>query len=154
MKHFNLVMNNTHDQYKKATKTKSMMKTKFPTTRFGSPIKKMMNIRAARTLDFNFENVKVEGISKNISISFNKNKFEIQVEGMEKPLKGKDLGKLLETRERGNRIFDGMELKMVNTVYRQLIVQLRKNAKIENSNFGVKDPIKNRVYFLDKAGDM
>jgi hypothetical protein len=61
---------------------------------------------------------------------------------------------LLRHREQGKRIFDGSELKMIATIYKQTIVQLRKNAKIGNTNFGVKDPIKNRVYFINTTGEV
>lgn len=58
-------MEKVHDQYKEATDKKlfgyfSLSRAKFPVSRFDSPIKKLMNIRKNRTLDFNFEDTKVE----------------------------------------------------------------------------------------------
>jgi len=65
MVHFNTVMNKTHKQYKQATE-KSVLsyfkhtRSRFPTTRLGSPLKKLMNIRGKiRTLKFDFDGLSV-----------------------------------------------------------------------------------------------
>ena len=156
---FNNSMERIHKQYKEATDKKlfwylSLSRAKFPTSRIGSPIKKLMNMRKSRTLNFDFADTKVEWISKNISVSFSKNTFTITSDLLEKPISSKNLGKLLRTRVKGNRIFDGMERAIWGTIYKNMISKLRENSKIANTNFGVKDPVKNRVYFLDKSWEI
>ena len=156
MVHFNTVMNKTHKQYKQATE-KSVLsyfkhtRSRFPTTRLGSPLKKLMNIRGKiRTLKFDFDGLSVWGYS----VSFKKNKFTISGGTLAKPIASRDLGKLLNHRVKGVRLFDGMELQMVSAIYQELIKHLRENAKLANTNFGVKDTIKQRVYFINETGTL
>ena len=54
-----------------------------------------MNLGKRRNLDFSFTDVPVSGIKSPATVSFVKNYFEIKIEGIEKPLKHKNLGKLL-----------------------------------------------------------
>jgi hypothetical protein len=119
-----------------------------------SPRKKLMNIRKNRTTDFSFEWLEIPDTSPKINISFNKNIFTIQIEWREKPIQWKNLGKLLQKREDGIRIFDWKELKIISSIYQKLVVNFRKNAKIRNTNFAVRDSIKNRVYIIDSAGEV
>ena len=60
----------------------------------------------------------------------------------------------MRTRVKGNRIFDGMERAIWGTIYKNMISKLRENSKIANTNFGVKDPVKNRVYFIDSTWEV
>jgi len=71
-----------------------------------------------------------------------------------KPIASRDLGKLLNHRIRGVRLFDGVELEMVSGIYQELIKHLRQNAKLANTSFGVKDTIKQRVYFINETGTL
>lgn len=156
---FNKSMEKTHKQYKKATDKKlfgyfSLSRAKFPTSWINSPIKKLINIRKSRTLNFDFEDTKVEGIDKNVSIAFSKNKFTITSDLIEKPISSKNLGKLLNTRIKWKSIFDWMNLAIWWTIYKNMISKLRENSKIANTDFGIKDPVKNRVYFIDQSGEI
>lgn len=156
---FNKSMEKTHKQYKEATDKKlfgyfSLSRAKFPTSWINSPIKKLINIRKSRTLNFDFEDTKVEGIDKNVSIAFSKNKFTITSDLIEKPISSKNLGKLLNTRIKWKRIFDWMNLAIWWTIYKNMISNLRENSKIANTDFGIKDPVKNRVYFIDQSGEI
>jgi hypothetical protein len=94
MEHVNLVLNNLHKQYKAATEKQmlsyfSLTRSRFPATRFGSPLKKLINMRSARTLNFDFEGVNVPGTS--YSISRHKNTYTITGGELKKPLKSKNL---------------------------------------------------------------
>ena len=60
----------------------------------------------------------------------------------------------MRTRVKGKRIFDGMERAVSGTIYKNMMSKLRENSKIANTNFGVKDTVKNRVYFIDKSGEV
>jgi len=62
---FNKAMEKLHTQYREATDKKlfgyfSLTRAKFPTSWLNSPIKKLMNIRKNRTLNFDFEAIKIE----------------------------------------------------------------------------------------------
>jgi hypothetical protein len=45
----------------------------------------------------------------------------------------------LNHREKGKRVFDGVERELVQEIYKQLLNKLRDNAKIARTNFGVVD---------------
>ena len=47
-----------------------------------------------------------------------------------------------------------MERAIWGSVYKNMISKLRENVKIANTNFWVKDPVKNRIYFIDNTGEV
>jgi hypothetical protein len=69
-------------------------------------------------------------------------------------LKGKDLGKLLNKRKGGIRLFDGIERDICGEIYKNMVEKLRTNSKISRSNFGVMDPTTRRMYILDEDGQL
>ena len=60
---------------------------------------------------------------------------------LDKPIESKDLWKILNKRQKGIRIFDGIERDIVEWVYVALIAKLRENTKIANTDFWVMDNI-------------
>ena len=153
--HFNMAMNHLHKQYRKWTERRvfniihSRNKMKLPAVFWLSPIKKILNCGTTTNFDFS---TTVNSQWKNIKIDFQRNKFTINMDGLKKPLKSRDLWKLLNHREWRVRIFDGMERDIVEWVYSSLINALRKNAKIARTNFGVRDDITWNMYILDEDG--
>ena len=87
---------------------------------------------------------------KNIKIDFRKSKFTINMDWLKKPLKWRDLWRLLNHREGKVRVFDGMERDIVEWIYSSLVDNLRKNAKIARTSFWVKDDITWNMYVLDE----
>lgn len=142
-KYFNLAMNDVHKEYHKAVEG-SMLKTKLPTSFRNSPIKKILNGKNIRDVTFD---TTVAGAS----IHFEKNKFTVNVDGLEKPIVSKNLWKILRYREKGKRIFDGKEREIVQWVYVALIEELRKNPKIKDFEFWVFDDLTSDLYILDAA---
>ncbi len=157
--HFNKSMELVHKQNKQATDKKlfsyfSLSRAKFPVGRIDSPIKKLMNLRKSRTLDFDFNDLAVPWVKGNVSISFSKNTYTITSDLLEKPISSKNLGELVRTRVKWKCIFAGMDRAIGWAIYKSTIENLRKNSKIANTNFGVKDPVKNRVYFIDTTWEI
>ena len=153
LKIFDEALGKNYNQYKESIDNK-LLRHNFPTSWFQSPIKKVMNLSKNTKLDFSFDSIKIPGISKDISISFKKNKFEIIVDGIEKPLSNKDLGKLLNMKNNWELIFQWSERYIIATVYKELIKKLHANKKIAKNNFFVKDPVTQRIYFIDKQWDI
>ena len=89
---------------------------------------------------------------KNIRIDFRRNKFTIDMDWLKKPLKSRDLWKILNHRQWRVRVFDGMERDILEWVYSSLINALRQNAKVARTNFGVRDDITWNMYILDEDG--
>lgn len=151
-KHFTLAMNQLHDQYrhwvekKFWTRFNSRSKMSLPTSFWSSPIKKLLNFRD--TLDFDF-NTTVTSKWKNINIDFQKNKFIVNMDWLEKPIESKDLWKILNTRQKWVRIFDWKERDILEWVYSNLINKLRENWRIANTDFWVRDNITWNMYVLD-----
>ena len=152
-KHFTLAMNQLHNQYRHWVEKKfwtlfsSRSKMTLPTSFWSSPIKKLLNIRDTTNFDFN---TTVASKWKNISINFQKNKFTVNMEWLDKPIVSKDLWKILNKRQKRSRIFDGMERDIVEWVYVALIAKLRENSKIANTDFWVMDNITWNMYVLDR----
>ena len=60
---------------------------------------------------------------------------------------------ILRTREKGRRVFDGIELELLALVNRNLLTNMRQNTKIENSLVASRDPITGRLYFIEPTID-
>ena len=146
-KHFNACMNKLNDNFNDALEKNIV--PKFPTSRGMSPIKKLLNHK--NVMNFDFETSLTEN-GKNITISRTKNIFTLKIDDIE--VKWRDLGKLLTTRRKGIRIFDGVERAVCGEVYKTLVEKLRENTKIANSNFWVIDPISQKMYILDEDGQL
>lgn len=155
-KHFNTYMNVYHKKYRRATERRvinvlhSPSRPKLPTSFWLSPIKKILNCKTTTKFDFN-DTINVWG--KSIQIDFKKNKFTISMDWLKKPISSRDLWKLLNHRERGKRVFDGVEREIVQEIYKRMINKLRENAKVARTNFGVVDNITWNLYVLDKDGN-
>ena len=153
--HFNMAMNHLHKQYRKATERRvckilySRNTMWLPTCFWLSPIKKILNAKTVTDFDFS---TTVNSNWKNIKIDFQKSKFTINMDWLKKPLKWRDLWRILNHREWKVRVFDGMERDIVEWVYSSLVDNLRKNAKIARTNFWVRDDITWNMYVLDEDG--
>lgn len=151
-RHFTLAMNQLHNQYrhwierKFGTLFSSNSKMNFPTSFWSSPIKKLLNFRNSTNFDFD---TTITSKWKNINVNFEKNKFTINMDWLEKPIESKDLWKILNTRQKWIRIFDGLERDIVGWIYVALVDKLRENRKIANTDFGVMDNITWNMYVLD-----
>ncbi len=152
-KHFTLAMNQLHNQYRHWVEKKfwtlfsSRSKMNLPTSFWSSPIKKLLNLKNTTNFDFN---TNVTSKWKNVSIDFQKNKFTLNMAWLDKPIESKDLWKILNKRQKGIRIFDGIERDIVEWVYVALIAKLRENTKIANTDFWVMDNITWNMYVLDR----
>ncbi len=133
MGHFNKAMNQTHEQYRKATEKKFFTKTHLPTSAWTSPIKKLLNMRT--TTNFDFQTTVTGANGKKASVVFKENMFTISGDGIKKPISSKSLGKLLGHREGRMRVFDGIERDICGGVYEEIIKKMRENSKIARSNF-------------------
>ena len=151
--HFNLAMNELHKQYREWVDRRflniinSPSRMKLPTSAWLSPIKKLLNLRNTTNFDFN---TTITSMWKNISVDFKKNKFTVNMEWLKKPVSSRDLWKILNHREKKERVFDGMERDLVAWIYGELINKLRLNGNIACTNFGVKDENTWNMYVLDK----
>lgn len=144
MWHFNFSMNQYHEWYRNATRSR-LLKTKVSANNFWtSPIKTITNLRTVRQFDFTTNVGDVE-------ISFEKNNITLKKWDIE--ISGKNLWKLLEYRKNKTRIFDGMEREIVWAFYKALKEKLRENSKINRSNFWVRDPLTQNIYVLDEDGE-
>jgi hypothetical protein len=63
------------------------------------------------------------------------------------------LGTILNERESGKRVFDGIEREICAAVYKQLVDKLRENRRVANKHFGVVDPMTKGVYMIDTDGE-
>ena len=151
-KHFTLAMNQLHSQYRHWVEKKfwtlfnSSSKMSLPTSFWSSPIKKLLNRKD--TLDFDFDTT-ITSKWKNINVAFQKNKFTVNMDWLEKPIESKDLWKILNTRHKWVRIFDWKERDILEWVYSNLINKLRENGRIANTDFWVIDNITWNMYVLD-----
>lgn len=144
MDHFNFSMNQYHENYRNATRSR-LLKTNVSANSFWtSPIKTVMNLRTVRQFDFTTNVGDVE-------ISFEKNNITLKKWDIE--ISGKNLWKLLEYRKNKIRIFDGMEREIVWAFYEEMTKKLRENNKINRSNFWVRDPLTQNIYVLDEDGE-
>ena len=153
--HFNMAMEHLHKQYRKWTERRlcgllySKNTMRLPTSFWLSPIKKILNAKTVTNFDFS---TTVNSNWKNIKIDFRKSKFTINMDWLKKPLKWRDLWRLLNHREGKVRVFDGMERDITEWIYSSLVDNLRKNAKIARTSFWVKDDITWNMYVLDEDG--
>lgn len=152
-RHFNRYMNSYHKKYRRATERRvvkllhSPSRPKLPTSFWLSPIKKILNCKTTTKFDFSET---VSAWWRSIQVDFKKNKFTITMDWLKKPISSRDLWKLLNHREKGKRVFDGVERELVQEIYKQLLNKLRDNAKIARTNFGVVDSMTWNLYVLDK----
>ncbi len=152
-KHFTLAMNQLHDQYrhwierKFWTRINTNSKMSFPTSFLLSPIKKLLNLRDTTNFDFKTD---IHAKWKNISVNFEKNKFTIKMEWLDKPIESRDLWKILTKRKKWDRIFEGLERDLLEWIYTALIGKLRENWKIAKTDFWVMDNITWNMYVLDR----
>lgn len=154
-RHFNCAMGQLNDIYNESTQRRflgimrSNTSSDFPTSPWTSPIKKLLNCRTNTNFDFS---TSVSHNGKSVQIERQKNTFILRMWDIE--LKGKDLGKLLNKRKWGVRLFDGIERDICGEVYKNMIEKLRTNSKIARSNFGVMDPMTGRMYIVDEDGQL
>lgn len=108
--------------------------------------------------DFSFTTSATEG-GKTANITFHDGVFTITGTFKDKPytLEGTNLGKILRTKQQRERIFDGIELAIVEKVNEEMIKQLRTNHFVAPENFAVSDFNTNKtgkVYILDASGNL
>lgn len=153
--HFNYAMNEIHRQYRDWTERRvlwiigSRNRMYLPTSFWLSPIKKLLNMRNSTNFDFD---TTVDSNWKSVDIKFAKNKFTINMDGLKKPIESRDLWKILNKKQKKNRIFDGMERDIVEWIYAALIDKLRENWKIANTDFWAMDNLSWNMYVLNKDG--
>lgn len=105
--------------------------------------------------DFNFDTEIDDLAWKKIRISFNQWKFSISrfFNGKEREFKEKDnLWDILKEKIDGKRVFDWVELKIINIINKKYIQHLRSNNLIKNKNYFVSDLGENRtwrIYIFD-----
>ena len=162
-KQVNDIMNAMSTEFNTATKNRDSFQlmrygTSFPLQ--GWPIKKWRTkLRHGETnWDFNFT-TDAHGGSKDVQIRFQDWKFTLSGEFDGKPyeISGRNLWKLLRHKINRKRIFDGVELAIVQQVNETMIQKLRTNALIWPENFVVSDRRANktgRVFFFDSYGDL
>jgi len=149
MGHFNFAMNEYHEGYRNATRSR-LLKTKVSANNFRtSPLKTIMNLKTVRKFDFTAKAASDDG-KQNVDISFEKNIITLKMWDIE--LKGKNLGKMLEYRKNKIRVFDWIERNIIFTFYDELTKKLRENSKISRSNFGVRDELTQNIYVIDEDG--
>lgn len=108
--------------------------------------------------DFDFQ-TSVNAAGKNINISFEKGMFTLtgQFEWEEYTLTSRNLWSLLRKKKNRRRIFDGVELQIVEAVNENMVQQLRGNNLIASENFAVADQNRDKsgkVYIFDDSGDL
>lgn len=155
MNHFNSAMEQTHQQYRNAITTRCLssgdkLNTRVSLSRWKNPIKSLFNIGKQRKFDFDVQET-ING--RQVAIAFRNNRFYVGLEGYEKPFEWTSLSSILNTRVKGRRVFDGMELDVLALVNRNLLTTMRQNTKIENSLIAARDPITGRLYFIDTTTD-
>lgn len=144
MGHFNFAMNQYHEGYRNAVRSR-LLKTKVSANSFWcSPIKTIMNLKNVRQFDF-------ETKVWDVDITFVKNKITLKKWNIE--ISGKNLGKLLNYRKNKIRVFDGLERDILSAFYDELIKKLRENTKVNTSNFWVRDPLTQNIYVMDEDGE-
>ena len=159
-KYFNLAMNNVYKEYHTAVKSRFLLpgsSTKLvpnlPTSFRNSPIKKMLHGKDLKDVTFNTTINTTSG--DDVSVSFEKNKFTVNMAWLENPIVSKNLWKILERRDKkGNRIFEWKEREIIQWVYAALIEELRKNPKIGGSDYWVFDDVRKDLYILDKTWEL
>lgn len=132
--------------------------TKFP-MRFGWAKALYGRMRYGETNnDFTFTTSVTES-GKTANIAFHEGVFTITGTFKDKlyTLTGTNLGKILRTKQQRERIFDGLELAIVEKVNEEMIKQLRTNHFVAPENFAVSDFNTNKtgkVYILDASGNL
>ena len=105
--------------------------------------------------DFNFDTEIDDLAWKKIRISLNQWKFSISrfFDGKEREFKEKDnLWEILKEKVDGKRVFDWVELKIINKINEKYVQHLRSNNLIKNKNYFVSDLGENRtwrIYIFD-----
>lgn len=122
---------------------------RLPTVFWLSPIKKLLNMRNSTNFDFD---TTVNSNWKSVDIKFTRNKFTINMEWLKKPIKSRDLWRILNKKQKWSRVFDGMERDIVEWIYVALIDKLRENWKIANTDFWAMDNDSWNMYVLNKDG--
>ena len=154
-KHLNYAMNEIHRQYRDWTERRvlwiinSRNRMRLPTVFWLSPIKKLLNMRNSTNFDFD---TTVNSNWKSVDIKFARNKFTINMEWLKKPIKSRDLWRILNKKQKWSRVFDGMERDIVEWIYVALIDKLRENWKIANTDFWAMDNDSWNMYVLNKDG--
>ena len=159
----NDIMNATSTEFNTATKNRSSFQlmrygTSFPF--MGWPVKKWRTKLRHGETNWNFDfTTYANGGGKDVQIIFQDWKFTLSgdADGQPYEISGKNLGKLLRHNINRKRIFDGVELAILQQVNEAMIERLRTNALIWPENFVVSDRNDNktgRVFFLDSYGDL
>jgi len=110
--------------------------------------------------DYKFDFTKsITAWGKTVNIGFEKNKLTVSwtYKGNNYEYKGANLGDILNNKMKGMRVFDGIELAIIEWVNESMIENLRKNTFIGPESFAVSDINQNktgRVYFMDSAWDL
>ena len=105
--------------------------------------------------DFNFDTEIDDLAWKKIRLSLNQWKFSISrfFDGKEREFKEKDnLWEILKEKVDGKRVFDWVELKIINKINEKYVQHLRSNNLIKNKNYFVSDLGENRtwrIYIFD-----
>jgi len=159
----NGIMNSMADEFRTATsriKPGPLMKynTWFP-LRMGRAKRLYGKLRYKETnYDFDFS-TSVNSWDKSVNIKFEKGKFTVSGTHKDKlfELTNTNLGAILRKVKSKDRLFDGIELDIVERVNEEIIQKLRKNVFISSENFVVSDLNPNktwRVYIFDSSGEL
>jgi len=159
----NGIMNSMADEFRTATsriKLRPLMRynTRFP-LRLWRAKRAFWRMAHGRTnWDFDFETSAWEW-NKNVNIKFERWKFtlswEFQWEQYE--FKWRSLGGLLRKKMHRLRVFDGVELAIVEKINEEMIAKLRTNSFIWPENFWVADLNQDktwRIFIMDSKGDL
>lgn len=159
----NDIMNAIGSEFNTATKNWTSMQlmrygTSFPLQ--GGGIKKLWTKLRHGETNWNFDFTTAANAGwKNVQIRYQAWVFTLSGEADWQPyeISGKNLGKLLRHKKNRKRIFDGVELSIIERVNETMIERLRTNALIWPENFVVSDRRWNktwRVFFLDSYWDL
>jgi hypothetical protein len=162
IKEITVVMDKVHQNYKDSMTRKWFAKEKVDYRMnigfWRHPFKYLTNKKGEKNFDFETSDTINE---KQISLTFHNNKFQIKLDGEDYPKKPtKSLPKILNTRAKGSTkddvkfVFQGLEGGIEAMINKKVAEQLRKNRKIEHSVVAAKDPITNRIYFMEAGSEM
>jgi hypothetical protein len=142
-------MEKHHNIYKEANTRKWFAKEKLDYKMnigfWRHPLKYLTNKKGEKYFDFETSGTVNE---KQISISHKNHKWTLTVDGESFP-PSKSLPKLLNTKKKGQFVFEGLEGGIAEMINKEEAKQLRKNRKVESKIFAAKDPITERVYFME-----
>lgn len=152
----NTILNSFAKDYQKGLDKKLLRYNTAERLQKGSIKKLLWKNKDINNYDFN---TKVSHLWKDIDISFSEGKFIVtwEFEGQEYKYEAKNLGYILRKEINWKRVFDGIELEIINQVNEEYVKQLRNNDSINSESFAIADLHEHnawRIYIFDSVWDL